>query len=116
MTSKDPTAPMGAYRKVFARITEVTFTPEDDQEHLLAVTVQWRGDENHCIKQGSMVWDETAGQWEYEPQPSSRDDALIARTRYPYDEAVRLAARLLNQQINPSDASGDSGASGGSSG
>jgi len=34
------------------------------------------------------------GEWEYEPQPSSRDDAFIARTRWAtFDEALAAAIR-----------------------
>lgn len=100
----------GAYRTVFARITEVTFTPDDDPYWRRAITVQWRGAEDHCVKQGSKVWDETAGRWEWEPQPSSRDDDFIARTRYPYDKATAIAVRLLAQQINPAASKTEYGA------
>jgi hypothetical protein len=34
----------------------------------------------------------TSGQWEYEPQPSSRDDAFFARCRFPTFEAAVAAA------------------------
>lgn len=88
-------------RKVFARITEVTFTPEDDPYWHRAITVQWRGGEDHCVKQGSMVWNDGEGAWEYEPSPSSRDAEFIARTRYPFEQARDLAVRLLSEQLNP---------------
>ncbi len=34
----------------------------------------------------------TDGEWEVEPQPSSRTDEFKARTRFPLEEAMRRAA------------------------
>jgi hypothetical protein len=87
---------------VFGRITQVTFTPDDDRngERSWAITVEWRGDENHCVKRGSLVWNDAAADWEYEPQPSSRDDEFIARTRYSYARACALAVRLVGDEIS----------------
>lgn len=87
-------------RQVFARITEVTFTPEDRPDWHRPITVEWRGEENHCVKQGLHVWAESTQEWEWEPNPSAREDDFLARTRYPFDVARDLAVRLLSEQIN----------------
>lgn len=34
------------------------------------------------------------GQWEHESMPSSRSDAFLARTRWPREEALKLAVQL----------------------
>lgn len=44
-----------------------------------------------CILGGVVNRD---GDLEYEPLPSSRDDAFIARCRFPRDTAVAIAERL----------------------
>lgn len=38
------------------------------------------------------------GQWEYEPQPSSRNDAFFARTRWPLDEALQRGLDYLRNK------------------
>jgi hypothetical protein len=85
--------------RVFARITEVTFTPEGREDYHRPIMVEWRGGEDHCVKQGLHVWNDTDSEWEWEPIPSERDEEFIARTRYPFDRARDLAVRLLAEQI-----------------
>ncbi|MBX9918850.1 MAG: hypothetical protein K2Y33_03295 [Mycolicibacterium frederiksbergense] len=34
------------------------------------------------------------GQREHEPIPSSRDDPFISRTRFPFDDALKLAESM----------------------
>lgn len=54
------------------------------------ITIEWRGEDSWCIHHcGSCL--NTDGEWEYEPMPSNREDDYIARTRYPLNEAFRLA-------------------------
>jgi hypothetical protein len=65
-----------------------------------AITVAWRGGNTWCVSLGSgwspqRVWCRDAQEWEYEPSPSNRDDAFLARTRYPKDEALSIAAALV---------------------
>jgi len=41
------------------------------------------------------------GEWEYEPMPSSRDDAFLARCRFDtLDKAVRLARLALTDAVS----------------
>ena len=55
--------------------------------------VEWRGDGNWCVKDMFQCY-RADGEREHEPIPSSRDDAFIARTRFPLDEALELAKRI----------------------
>lgn len=41
----------------------------------------------------------TEGYWAIEPLPSSRDDDWFQRSRYTRDEAIILAQRLINQNM-----------------
>ena len=68
-----------------------------DEESGQAVYVEWRG---RRYGKGPVLWAVTrlnsclnkSGEWEYEPQPSSRDDAFIARCRWTsLDEALAAA-------------------------
>lgn len=85
---------------VYGRITQVTFTPDDDRDTHRPITVEWRGAENHCVKRGLFVWNDSAREWEPEPAPSSRDDEFIARTRYGYERACALAVQLVGDEIS----------------
>lgn len=38
------------------------------------------------------------GRWEYEPRPSDRDDAFLARTRYTLDEALDVACAMVERE------------------
>ena len=74
-------------------ITEVTVSaiPEGNVNHsLYAIQVQWRGDDRYAVKRHSLVLG-ADGEWDYEPLPSSRDDAWIATHRFSYDEALQRA-------------------------
>ena len=78
---------------VYTRLTEMTVCalPEENVNHgHYAITVQWRGGETYAVKRHSLVLG-ADGKWDYEPMPSSRDDAWIATHRFSYDEACRLA-------------------------
>jgi hypothetical protein len=68
-----------------------------DEENGQGVYVEWRG---RRFGQGPELWAVTrlswclnrSGEWEIEPQPSSRDDAFIARCRWHSMQEALLAA------------------------
>lgn len=69
------------------------------------ITVEHRGGGTWAILHGpgwspQAVWCERRGEWEYEPLPSSRDDAFLARCRYDLETALRIAGRLAAEQEN----------------
>jgi hypothetical protein len=45
------------------------------------------------------VWD--GARWLFEPQPSSRDDDFIARTRFSRDRAIELALAIYARREAP---------------
>lgn len=55
--------------------------------------VEWRGGDNWCVKDMFRCY-RADGTTEYEPQPSSREDDFIARTRFPLEEALEIAKRI----------------------
>ncbi len=64
-----------------------------------AVFVEDRGEMAWCVCDGSLCLNRD-GEWEYEPLPSNRDDAFIARTRYSLDEAMTSAkAAILADEL-----------------
>jgi hypothetical protein len=80
---------------VHMRVTEVTVSavPETNINHgHFSIAVAWRGpgDVYAVIRFGQCL--ATDGTWDYEPNPSSRTDEWIATHRFPYDQAVALAA------------------------
>lgn len=59
------------------------------------ITVEERGGGKWCIYDtGDVLNDE--GEWEYEPRPSSRDEAFLARTRFDRETAIRLAKEIAD--------------------
>ncbi len=65
----------------------------------LCITVEWRGGETWAVMRGSgwspqRVWCEQAGEWEIEPQPSSRDNDFLQRCRYSLEEGLEIGRRL----------------------
>lgn len=84
--------------EVFVRPTRYEVTawpgPTDavNRSHYV-LTVEWRGNDNWCVTDGFGCY-RADGDREYEPQPSSRDDDFISRTRFPLDEALELAKRI----------------------
>lgn len=76
-----------------------------DTAHLhdpFVITVEWRGGDTWAVLRGhgwspQRVWCESAGEWEYEPQPSSRDDDFLARCRYDLTTALAIGFRLTNE-------------------
>lgn len=78
---------------IHIKLTEVTVSllPETDiNHHLYAVKVEYRGDEKYAVLHHGWCLD-ADGRWEYEPRPSSRDDDWLARYRFDYDTAHRMA-------------------------
>lgn len=69
----------------------VSLLPTDDIDfHTWSVAVAWRSDDKYAVTHIGYVFN-SDGEWEYEPQPSSRDDEFLARTRFDYWTAYRLA-------------------------
>ena len=52
--------------------------------------VERRGANAWAVREGASVVNRDGGR-EHEPMPSSRDEAFIARTRFPLAEALRIA-------------------------
>jgi hypothetical protein len=83
-----------------AAVTFIFYPPGTDTDsiegHHSGVSVVWRGldmwavtQEPHCLN--------STGEWEYEPSPSNRDDAFLARCRFTRDEAIEKARELVNR-------------------
>lgn len=87
-----------------AVITEVSFfRPGESPDDIDArpIVVQWRGGDTYAILRDhfrpAQVWCQRSGEWEWELQPSERDDRFIRRTRYSYAVATELAVTLAGQ-------------------
>lgn len=74
-----------------------TALADDPDRDLWSVTVEWRGSADGgrwaVMRRGSCLTAD--GSWEYEPNPSSRDDAFKARARFDLDTALRLAREAV---------------------
>lgn len=69
-------------------------TPRDQMHE--PVLVEYRGKGKWAITNGSDGVMNRDGEWEWEPQPSSRDDAFLARCRYDSaEEAMKVAGADL---------------------
>ena len=68
---------------------------ELDKDHYgHPITLEWRGDGTWAICHLGSVYSRNH-EWEYEPNPSSRSDEFIARTRYSSpEEAVEHWRRI----------------------
>lgn len=60
------------------------------------ISVQWRGKQDWCVFEGGTVLNK-AGDWEYEPLPSSRSEDFVAHTRFDRDTAIRLAKEKADE-------------------
>lgn len=67
-------------------------TPSD--KYHFAVTVNDRGKGWSVQWMGEVL--NKAGEWEYEPLPSSRDDAFFARCRFTEEQAKALALAMVD--------------------
>lgn len=89
-------------RDLLQHATEFVFTPagtdrNDPNTRNFRVHVSWRGSATWAVVWIGECWNGT--DWEWESRPSSRDDdeAFLARTRYPLEEACRLAEDLADK-------------------
>ena len=79
--------------------TQYTISPVplDDDEQRYAdhfnVTVEWRGERLWAVVNGGYTLT-AAGNWEYEPRPSSREDDYLTRCRFDLDTALGLAREV----------------------
>lgn len=64
-------------------------------KHVWSLTVEERSPSGWAVKSMSRVLN-SAGEWEYEPIPSERDDAFKERTRFYLEEALRLAESVVD--------------------
>jgi hypothetical protein len=70
---------------------EVSCLPRGHRDRgYLLLTVEYRGKDLWGVFNGRQCLG-TDGLWEWEPQPSSREDDWLATHRFPLDEALRLA-------------------------
>jgi hypothetical protein len=61
------------------------------------ITVQKRSEGKWAVCQHGFCLNET-GQWEFERLPSNRGDDFLARTRFSFDVAMRLASEKVVSQ------------------
>lgn len=79
---------------------EVSVLPEDDERYPLEVTrVVYRGDDRYAVTRKRWFLNRDGG-WERETSDSRMDEEYIARTRYPYEEASRLAVRVARGEFD----------------
>ena len=81
---------------IYTRLTEVTVCalPDDDINYdLYAVQVQWRGGETYAVMRHRQCLN-AAGEWDWEPSPSNREDDWIAGHRFTYQTALEMACRV----------------------
>lgn len=75
-----------------AMVTQYTLGDLDDRDTMhRAIRVEYAGSGRWAVRRLGMSLG-TDGEWDYEPQPSSRDDAWIAAFRFPNAQAALHAA------------------------
>ena len=84
---------------LLAHATTFVFTPtgtdrNDPRTHHFRVQVRWRGGDTWSVLWAGECWNGTG--WEYEPMNTARDDAFLARTLFPLDEACEMAQKLAD--------------------
>jgi hypothetical protein len=80
---------------------DVTSYPLDDINRTsLTINVEYRGrDKWAVLRRGACL--SSSGTWDYEPQPSSREDDWLDRHRFDLDTALELAKQHApNMTIN----------------
>jgi hypothetical protein len=65
-----------------------------------------RGGDKWAVVHGGFVLN-SEDEFEYEPLPSSRDEAFLARTRFRFDEAVERARAALSPAHEPQAEGGE---------
>ncbi len=68
------------------------FEQEHDARRHFTITIEWRGPDSWAVLDGPYCLG-CDGAWEYEPQPSNRDDAWIASHRFDLETAKELARK-----------------------
>lgn len=69
------------------------------------IHVQERGKNRWCVfKLGDVL--NADGEWEYEPQASSRDEEFLERTRFSRETAIKLAKDKANEGNRRTDPAG----------
>jgi hypothetical protein len=79
----------------FVEVTryEVSIFPADaDPRRHFTITIEWRGPDSWAVLDSPFCLG-ADGVWEYEPQPSNRDDAWIETHRFDLDTARELASK-----------------------
>jgi hypothetical protein len=79
--------------QVFVEPTEYTVCalPLDHSEApTFMLTVAWGSPDRWAVRRGPYCWHTDTG-WDYERRPSERDEAWKSETRFPLDEALRIA-------------------------
>jgi len=72
----------------------VSLLPVDDiNADLFAITVEWRGDNNWAVMRHRQCLN-SEGEWDWEPNPSSRTDEFIATHRFDRDTAIEMARKV----------------------
>ena len=55
------------------------------------VTIEWRGRDRWAVTRTGRACLSTDGKWEYEPDPSERDEAWLDAHRFSFEQAQALA-------------------------
>jgi len=66
------------------------FAADAEPRRHFTITVEWRGDDRWAVLDSPFCLGED-GDWEYEPQPSNRDDDWLDAHRFDLDTALGLA-------------------------
>lgn len=57
------------------------------------ISVEHRGGDSWAVVDGCMCATRDL-EWIFEPSPSNREDDFVARTRFPFNEAIDIASRI----------------------
>lgn len=78
-----------------ARVTEITVSSALDPD--FEVAVQWRGGDTYAVTRYRRCLG-ADGEWDFELQPSSREDDWLAAHRFSLDRAVELAGQACAER------------------
>lgn len=80
--------------KIYEYPTKYTVSalPEDIGEYAWDLTVEYRGNDTWAVSRHSQCLG-SDGTWDWEPQPSSREDDWLATHRFGLQEALELARK-----------------------